>query len=73
MAAKLQGFSNKYVEEMLEHHTKEGIAEKCDPFMKSIYNFKKGNKSKVRAMIHPNPEDPTDVFAVHQVYEKALG
>lgn len=58
---------------MLEHHTKEGSADKCDPFMKSIYNFKKGNKSKVRAMIHPNVDDPIEVYAVHHDYEKALG
>jgi len=58
---------------MLEKHTKEGEGAKCDPFMKSIYNFKKGNKSKVRALIHPNLDDPTEVFAVHNDYEKALG
>ena len=58
---------------MLEFHTKEGSADKCDPFMKSIYNFKRGNKSKVRAVIHTSPDDPTEVFAIHGEYEQALG
>mgnify|MGYP006100615993 FL=1 len=73
MKSKLVNFSNKYVEDLLVHHTKEGSAEKCDPFMKSIYNFKKGNKAKVRAVIHSSPDDPTEVYAIQKDYEQALG
>ena len=41
---KLDGFSNAFVENILEKGVEEGEPHKADVFMRSIYNFYSQNK-----------------------------